>query len=90
MLVWAEDPLAHRVNAVTFSGAGSNNAVLGCLGGDIWTGFGRELFQEPDLLLDLEHLQGKDEGVCPGSSHGSFRDRWGLLAVAVIWITVPQ
>lgn len=33
------------------------------MGGDIWAGFGRELFQEPGLLLDLEDLQSKDEGV---------------------------
>lgn len=26
----------------------------------------RELVEEPDLLLDLEDLQSKDEGVCPG------------------------
>lgn len=68
------------------SGAGSNSAGLGWLGGDIWAGFGRELFQEPGLLLDLEDLQSKDEGVCPGSSHSSSRDRWDLLAVAEIWI----
>lgn len=29
-------------------------------------------------------------GVCPGGSPGSFRDRWGPLALAVIWIIAPQ
>lgn len=77
----AEAPSPHRENAVIFSGAGSNSAVLGCLGGDTWAGFGRELFQEPDLLLDLEELQSKAEGVYPGGSPGSFRDRWGPLAL---------
>lgn len=90
MLVWAEDRLLHGVNAVISSGADSNNAMLGFLGGDIWAGFGRELVQDLDLLLDLEDLQSKDEGMSPGSSHGFFRDRWGLLAVPVTWINAQQ
>lgn len=90
MLVWAEDPLLHRVNAVVSSGADSNSTMLGWLGGDIWAGFGRELVQDLDLLLDLEDLQSEDEGVSPGSSHGSFRETWGPLAVAVMWVNARQ
>lgn len=86
VLVWAEDPLLHGVNAVISSGA----QTVQCWAGWV-VPFGQDLagncFKSLIYCWILKTCRVRMK-VCPGSSHSSFRNRWGLLATTVIWINV--